>query len=888
MIVKYRFAALVAAALGSHSLAAVAQPAPARAPPAAEPSAKLTKAPKLRHFVAAEYPPGERAVPGAVSVLLELSITADGRVEDATVIESGGEAFDQAALQAAKRFEFEPAEIDGSPAAVRIKYRYDFAARGPEGEPKTGFFGVVRDKKTGQPLVGVKVTLDSGESSVTDQNGHFSLPEVQPGTHSVTLAGAGFTPIGTEETLEAGKRYDATYDIEVAAEAAAEGEQADFEMVVTAPKLEKSGESTTVNADQGTRVAGTGGDAIKVVENLPGVARSTVGSGQLVVWGAGAADTRVYVDGVHIPVLYHEGGYRSVVHSDLVRSVELQPGGYGAPYGRGLGGLVTIGLRPLQADGYHGSVALDAIDAAASVRGSVGDKVRFAAAARRSHLDWVLRQATTKDVGEFVPIPQYWDAQARLAWVPHDKESVELGGLLSSDHISRSLVEADPADTKTETKDTGFGRLYATYRRVLEGGDTVTLTPYVGTDRSRLLTRFGAVPAELVGHSTVYGFRGDWHGQATDFLAMNLGLDFELTTSSYRRTGSVTTPPREGDIRVFGQQPDDQVNADQWTTSIAGVAPFAEADFSLLGGELHVAPGIRFEPTVVSGNRIVPRSGDLPAVGFTNEDTFVEPRMAVRWRATSRIMARAAVGVYHQPPLGEDLSAVFGNPKLGDAKAMHYLIGGSFQLSRPITVEITSFLAEQSELVTRSPLPSPVQAQALVQGGLGRAYGTQFLLRHDPVGRLFGWVSYSIIRSERTDGGSRQYRPFDFDQTHVFTALASYDLGAGFEVGGRFRYASGYPRTPVMRAVYDARIDAYQPVFGAHNSIRIPDFYQLDARASKRFKFGESTQAEIYLDVQNVTNRKNPEEIVYNFNYTQKSYITGLPILPVLGGKFSW
>jgi TonB family protein len=887
MNVRNRLAALVAAALGSYSVATAAQPAPSRAPPPTEPAGKLTKAPKLRHFVAAEYPAEEQPKP--VSVLLELSITAEGQVEDATVVESGGQAFDQAAVAAAKQFEFDPAEIDGAPAAVRIKYRYDFAAeKAAETAQKAGFFGVVRDKKTGKPLAGVKVTMDSGESSVTDEEGRFALPELAPGRHSVTLAGPGFTPIGTEETLESEQRYDATYDIEVPAEAIPAEEQADFEVVVTAPKLEKSVESTTVSADQGTRVAGTGGDAIKVVENLPGVARSAVGSGQLVVWGAGSADTRVYVDGVHIPVLYHEGGYRSVVHSDLVRSVELQPGGYGAPYGRGLGGLVMVGLKPLEADGYHGSLALDAIDAAASVRGSVGDKVRFAAAARRSHLDWVLRQVTSKDVGEFVPIPQYWDMQARLAWFPRDKESLELGGLLSSDHISRSLVEADPADTKTEAKDTGFGRLYATYRRVLDDGDTVTLTPYAGTDRSKLLTRFGAVPAELVGHSTVYGFRGDWRGRATDYLTMDLGLDFELTTSSFRRTGSVTTPPREGDIRVFGQQPDDQVNADQWTTTIAGVAPFAEADFSLFDGALHVVPGLRFEPTVVSGNRITPRTGDLPAIGYTNENTFLEPRLAVRWRATRRITARAAVGVYHQPPLGEDLSAVFGNPKLGDAKALHYLVGGSFQLSRPLTVEVTSFIAEQSDLVTRSPLPSPVQAQALVQGGLGRAYGTQFLLRHDPVGRLFGWVSYSIIRSERTDGGSRQFRPFDFDQTHVFTALASYDLGAGFEVGGRFRYASGYPRTPVIRALYDARVDAYQPAFGTHNSIRIPDFYQLDARASKRFKLGSSSQVEIYLDVQNVTNRGNPEEIVHNYNYTQKSYITGLPILPVLGGKFSW
>ena len=138
---------------------------------------------------------------------------------------------------------------------------------------------------------------------------------------------------------------------------------------------------------------------IKVVENLPGVARSSVGSASLVVWGAADADTRVYVDDVHIPQLYHEGGFRSVIHSDLVQSVELEPGGYGAAHGRGLGGLVNVGLKPLAADGYHGSLAVDAIDAGGSLSGQIGEHVRFAGALRRSHLDWLLAQVTSRDVG---------------------------------------------------------------------------------------------------------------------------------------------------------------------------------------------------------------------------------------------------------------------------------------------------------------------------------------------------------------------------------------------------------------------------------------------------------------------------------------------------------
>ena len=178
-------------------------------------------------------------------------------------------------------------------------------------------------------------------------------------------------------------------------------------------------------------------------------------------------------------------------------------------------------------------------------------------------------------------------------------------------------------------------------------------------------------------------------------------------------------------------------------------------------------------------------------------------------------------------------------------------------------------------------------AQALVNGGEGRSYGVQFLLRHELAKGFFGWVAYTILRSERKDAASDAYRLFDFDQTHVLTALASYDLGKGFDIGVRGRYASGYPRTPVVDSYFDSRSATYQPVLGAKNSIRIPEFVELDVRLAKRFKF-QSSALEIYLDVQNVSNRKNPEEIAYNADYTQRRYIEGLPILPVLGVKWEF
>jgi hypothetical protein len=161
------------------------------------------------------------------------------------------------------------------------------------------------------------------------------------------------------------------------------------------------------------------------------------------------------------------------------------------------------------------------------------------------------------------------------------------------------------------------------------------------------------------------------------------------------------------------------------------------------------------------------------------------------------------------------------------------------------------------------------------------------LLRQELKKGFFGWLTYSLIRSERQDHPGLPYRLFDFDQTHVFNILASYDLGHGWEVGSRFRFTSGLPRTPIIGAFFDSNTQQYQPIFGPQNSIRIPPFYQLDARIEKAIVM-RRTKLNVFLDLQNLTNRKNPEEFIYNYNFSVRSNITGLPTLAVVGARFEF
>ena len=181
-----------------------------------------------------------------------------------------------------------------------------------------------------------------------------------------------------------------------------------------APRIKKEAVETRIRTEEARRVPGTQGDTLKVVQNLPGVGRSAFGSGALIVWGSAPNETRVNVDGVEIPSLYHVGGLRSTINSDLVRSIDLvarlvrrrlrpRPGRPGADRSRAAPEGGHARLRRRRRHGRLGD-ALDGAHAAPAAGASPG-----ATATSTSCCALV----TSRDVGDFVPIPRYDDYQAR-------------------------------------------------------------------------------------------------------------------------------------------------------------------------------------------------------------------------------------------------------------------------------------------------------------------------------------------------------------------------------------------------------------------------------------------------------------------------------------------
>ncbi len=153
----------------------------------------------------------------------------------------------------------------------------------------------------------------------------------------------------------------------------------------------------------------------------------------------------------------------------------------------------------------------------------------------------------------------------------------------------------------------------------------------------------------------------------TEGLAVTAGVDVAGSRSSVTRSGSLTVPPREGDIYVFGQPPGADVAADAWSASLVDAAPFVFADLRL--GPVAITPGVRVDAFLIEDSRVTPRVGATPSIGSSRLTTAIDPRVSVSFRGRPSFTISANAGLYHQPPAPEELGAVFSTPALTLARA---------------------------------------------------------------------------------------------------------------------------------------------------------------------------------------------------------------------------
>ena len=872
----------------------------------------IEKMPAVVTFVNADYPDSiiRQGIQG--DVVMDVIVSDSGRVDSVAVVKGLHPVLDSAAVAAMRKFVLTPAMAGGVgvPVLWQYAYHFTFEALVDSIAPVANFGGILLERGTRAPVVSAMVVvtfIDTvGDSlltvpfrtyikkiatfgnqhieenslvTTTDSLGRFQFYSLPACGISVRFPIPGYETIIDTILIKRDTAQSITYRLQRLS-------YSDYEIVVYGKTKEKEVAHHALTINEVKRIPGLGGDAVKVVQALPGVARPGILGAAVVVRGAPTWDSRFYLDGVAIPQLYHFGGIKSTYNSDALESVNLYPGGFGTRYGGGIAGVIEIEGRKPKIDRFHGYLDANGYDASFLVEGPVTDKVSVLASARRSYIGDILRFALEYIDFPVSIAPYYWDYILRTNYAISKDNNAFLNIFGSQDALELILPQSQGGSKAIDAATNTISQKTMFHMACM--GWNWNITPAF-TNEVRLSATYQKSETSIMGFAKWQTTMGDYYlrDQLTlrqnEQIKWNAGVDIELMPTDF----SMKIPDASYTI-----QSEDTTG---WLFGVVGV--YLNTEWKPLPA-LTIIPGLRFDyyPELNYTGTVIPELWHYTQ--FDNHHGFAgDPalRISARYELAKGHTLKTAIGTYDQTPkpMGQTIDATFGNPALGTSKAAHYVGGYEWQITDLISSDIQVYHNEQWNIPRQ---PTTAENAAGFQGnytvpryfddGLRRMTGFELLLRHDQGKSFFGWIAYSLSHSEEWNFSAGKYVVFGQDQTHNLQFIGSWKLPRDWDIGTRIRYVTGNPTTPIIGSkATNASLSQYTPLYGEPRSTRMDPFFQVDLRVDKRIVFDQWIFS-FYLDIQNLSYfvYQSPEFKIPNYDYTQFTPVGGI-FYPSIGLK---
>lgn len=710
--------------------------------------------------------------------------------------------------------------------------------------------GTVYNDSTKEPLAGAEVFIvEIDTRQKTDENGKFIFNAIPAGTYTL------ITTIPDTELLQR-TSIAVTAEETVESEIYVETSQYRLEEVkVTGEQAPKTVSKKTLQAQEITRLPGTGGDALRALPAIPGIGVANDFSGALYIRGGSDEDNLYYFDRVPVGYPYHFGGIVSSLSSEIIDRIDVYAGGYGVEYGVDSQAVIDIYSQDSSPADLRGKFNLNLLYSEGFLQGKFGKNGFWYAAGRRSYIDLFVGSLSF-DTGAITAFPRFWDYQLKAGYDFSEKHQLFFNIFASGDRFSLKLdgENVDQDFQGNASFESGFEGAGIHLRSFL----TERLTSFLSLTRSDFLfdVNFGPQLALNI-DAPSYTLREDITYELNPKHRLESGLILGLEPG--RVSGTFTRIPDEGEVD-YDIRFEEKIALDEYVRG-QRIEGYLQDRYTMLPF-LSVVFGLRFDYF----NR--------------TDELSIQPRGSVLVELPNNSELQFAYGVYNQAPIPALLSPTIGNPTLKPSQASHYILELKRQLSQDTEIKMAAYYKDFSDLAT-----SDEEASYLNQG-VGYAQGTEIFLRHRPSDRFFAWVSYAYALSKRRDRVGEPYRPYSFDQTHVSTFAASYNLTPTWEFGAKWQYRTGNPYTPVEDSTiqFDPRNGRpiYVPTYAETNSGRLPAYHRLDLRVGKTFLF-QRWKLGLFLELLNAYNRKNLLDYRYNQDYTEREDVNQLPFIPYLG-----
>lgn len=623
-------------------------------------------------------------------------------------------------------------------------------------------------------------------------------------------------------------------------------------------------------------------DVLKALQNLPGVNSGAEGMSRFSVRGGSPEQTQILLDGVPVYNVNHCFGYFSAFNGEALKELTLYKSGIPARYGGRLSSVLDITMKEGNSQNFSGDFSLSPIAGTLTLQGPVKkDKISYLISGRYTWANALFYLGQKLTQAEQIVGYGFYDLNAKINWKINPANHVFLSFYSSNDRYYVQFPNQGQKD-KSQQDWTNLS-LSARWYHIINPHLFLNTQIYYSSFRNIQKNRNYSSQDKRNYHTEAYSEleeisgKGNFEYIPTDKHHLRFGFAISrkhfAPQVSFRELSpeipAASAHENSGQLELYIENDWEISQHWQMNTGLrsSGLFTSKQQYYSLeprfaLTFLLNINSSIKLSYSAMQQNLHMLSHTTL----FGSTDLWVPVTDKVKPGYSNLF----SLGVYHN-----------FKKKLEFSTEIYYNT-----LHRMIRYkEGISYLKQKDR-----------SWEEYLYRGQGRAYGIDLMLNKSS-GRLNGWISYSLSRSERSykEIQNGAWFPSEYDRTHKINLVTNYTFkdkeSYRFQkiIALNFTYASGSYIT-LGKQIYSSNLMPGRPSediktwvekeYIKHpNNCRLPAYHHLDLAFHLRTKKqrGDSWSFCIY----NIYFRKNPS-FYYRHEHNGKAEIRQISILPFM------
>lgn len=746
--------------------------------------------------------------------------------------------------------------------------------------------GTVKDKKTGEQMIGAIIRVDElkGLGISCNEYGFYSLT-LPEGNYTLKASMLGYADFVLKINLNKNLKQDLLLE---------DAAKTMDEVVVSADKKDKNITQAqmgveTIDIKEINKIPVLMGekDVLKTMQLIPGIKSAGEGNAGFYVRGGGADQNLILLDEAPVYNASHLLGFFSTFNSDAIKDVAIYKGTMPAQYGGRLSSALDIKMNNGDDRKFHVKGGLGIIASKLAIEGPiVKNKGSFLITGRRTYADLFLKLASDATIKKSKLY--FYDLNLKANYNINDKNRIYLSGYFGRDVLGVNKI---------------FG---------LDWGNTTGTLRWNHIVNAKLFSNTSFIYSN-------YSYKLGFNFGTGDFAITSKIQDYNLK-QEFQYFPNPRNKIRFGLNAIYHTIVPGQVSSSDASFSIPKLQNRYASDNAIYvsnewkaGEKLNINYGLRFTSFTALGNGefyTYDKEGTVTDTKIYKDGEIVktyfnlEPRISASYvlNEKSSIKAAYARNTQNLHLISNSTSSSPTDLWIPSSKNTKTEIAdqvslGYFRNFKENKYELSTevyYKGMQNQIDYKNG--ANTTANDKIEGeliyGIGRAYGLELFFKKK-FGKFNGWIGYTLSKSEKKIDGINDNKWYNAkqDKTHDISIVGIYDFAKKWTVSATWVYSTGNAVTfPTGKYTIDEQTTFS---YSDRNGARMPAYHRLDIGVTWQVKKTEKFESSWNFSVYNAYNRANAYSITFredpnDASKTQAVQTTLFKIIPAVTYNFKF